>query len=85
MENFIRRLKALFESEFPGSEVELEAAGSHRVGGLLVWDGFIGYEQLERQRRLRDVLKANLSPEEQLQVSAILTMTPEEIAAAREG
>lgn len=85
MEEFIRRLTELLGQHFTLGEVELEIAGPRRVGGLLVWDGFVGREQIERQRTVWRVLREHLTPEEQLQVSAILTLTPEEMTAARAG
>lgn len=83
MEEFIRRLTELLGQHFAQGEIEFEVAGPRRVGGLLVWDGFIGREQIERQRALWRVLREYLTPEEQLQVSAILTLTPEEMTGAR--
>jgi len=83
MEDFIQKLNTLLIANFPGAELELELAGPRRVGGLMVWDGFIGQEQIDRQKALWQVIRSSLSPEEQLRVSAVLTMTPEEMAAAR--
>ncbi len=84
MEEFIQRLTALLHHHFAGSELEFEIAGPRRVGGLVVWEGFAGQDHLERQRAMWKMLRAELTPEEQLQVSALLTLTPEEMAVARE-
>ncbi len=85
MEEFIQRLTALLAQHFPNSKTEFEIAGPRRVGGLITWEGFVGAEQIERQRQLWRVLREHLPPEEQLQVAAILTFTPEEMTAARAG
>jgi hypothetical protein len=85
MGNFIQKLKALLQSKFPKCRLELEEVRKDRVGGFLIWSGFAKMEQIERQRKLSSILKKNLSPQEQSQISAILTMTPEEMAFARQG
>jgi stress-induced morphogen len=85
MESFIQKLTQLLQQKFPGSELELETATAHRVGGLLTWDGFTGKSQIDRQREVWRVLRTELTPDEQLQVAAMLTLTREEMSAARAG
>ena len=86
MARLVRRLQALFHTHFPGAMAELEQATPlKKVGGFLVWEGFEGAEQIERQRRLRKVIRENLSPQEQEQLTGILTVTPAEVAVMREG
>jgi len=81
MEEFIRRLTELLSRNFKGAEVALEqAVPLQKVGGVLVWDGFQDHDQLERQHQMWQVIRDALRPEEQLQITAILTMTPEEMA-----
>ena len=83
MEPLIRKIKPILESEFAGATVQLEPASPEgRVTGLLVWSGFEGIKQIRRQGRLWKVLKKKLSPQEQLQVTGILTVTPEEMAVS---
>jgi hypothetical protein len=84
MEEFIQRLTNVLLQRFPDSELELEPAGA-RVGGFLIWDGFEAAEQIERQRQLWRVLRAELSPEDQLKIAAILTLTHGEMTTARQG
>jgi hypothetical protein len=86
MEELIRRLYELLHAQFANSELTLEQVpGLQRVGGLLAWEGFEGLEQMDRQRHLWQVLRASLPPEDQLRITAILTMTPAELAVTREG
>ncbi|HTK78213.1 MAG TPA: hypothetical protein VL371_23300 [Gemmataceae bacterium] len=85
MEEFIRQVTDLLRQHFPDSDLEFERAGPQRIGGLLAWSGFTGVEQIARQRQVWQVLRAGLSPEDQLRISAVLTLTPEEMAAARAG
>jgi acid stress-induced BolA-like protein IbaG/YrbA len=85
MEELIAKLRELLAGEFRGAEIELEPAPpAQKVAGFLVWSGFQGMEQLKRQDRLWRVLKKGLSKNEQLQITAILTVTPEEWAVSKE-
>ncbi len=79
MEELIDRLRNLLEAEFPGAEVELEAASpTDKLGGFLIWKGFEGMEQIDRQEKLANVIRSRLPHEDQLRISAILTITPDE-------
>lgn len=66
---------------YDDGEVQLEHAGGGRVGGVLVSRRFAGKSQEERQGELWAELRAKLPPEDLVQIVAIMTMTPEEIAA----
>jgi acid stress-induced BolA-like protein IbaG/YrbA len=66
---------------FEDDEVQLEHAGGGRMGGVLVSPRFAGKSQEERQGELWAGLRAKLPEEELVQIVAIMTMTPEEIAA----
>lgn len=82
MEQFVQKVIAVFESAFPGVEVMLAAKkGVSKVGGLLIWNGFAGKPQLERQSEVWEVLRATLSSDEQLKLGTILTVSPQEVAA----
>jgi hypothetical protein len=77
--SFKRKLSKLVGGQFPGAKVSLDQAKpAEKVGGMIVWDGFEGMEQVDRQNRLWKVLRANLSRDEQLMITAILTMSPSE-------
>ncbi len=79
------KLKRLLESAFVGAEVKLEPAGAGKVGGFLIWKDFVGKDQIDRQRSLRAVVQNGLSAEELLRLSAILTVTPDEVAVMDRG
>jgi hypothetical protein len=83
MEELIQKLTQLLQQNFEGGEVEFETTGTQRVGGVLIWEGFTGLQQIERQRRVWEVIRNALAPDEQLQVAALLTLTPEEMSSAR--
>jgi acid stress-induced BolA-like protein IbaG/YrbA len=85
MEDFMQRLTDLLRQQFANCELEIEPVGSGRIGGFLIWDGFTGREQIDRQREVWRVIRSSLDAHEQRRVSAILTLTPEEMASARQG
>jgi hypothetical protein len=79
VDEFIDRLVRLLTLHFPGSIPELnQLCPLQRVGGFLIWPGFDGIDQLDRQRQVGAVIRSSLAPQEQLMVSTILTLTPEE-------
>jgi acid stress-induced BolA-like protein IbaG/YrbA len=77
-----QRLKTvLLELGYTDDEVRLEQAGGGKVGGVLVSGRFAGRSQEQRQEDLWGALKERMKPEELLEIVALMTMTPEEIAA----
>lgn len=76
----VDNLKSVLAREFPESDLRLDVVGDPgRVYGMLVWPGFLGQDHADRQRRVWDLLRSNLTPDERSHVSAILTMAPEEV------
>ena len=47
-----------------------------RVGGFLIWDGFDGINQHERQHQVWEMMRSELSSEALQRVIAVLTLTP---------
>ena len=77
--SFRTRLLRLLKDNFPGAEFNIQRSGPlERFAGVMVWGGFEGFEQIERQERLWKVLRSHLSPDDERKVAAILTMTPAE-------
>lgn len=74
------RVRELIAEHFAGAEIRLEDDNPTRCVGMMVWTGFSGVEQVDRQRRLAAVLREGLRPEDLVNVGVILTMTPDEIA-----
>ena len=66
-------------------EIEMEPREDGRVSGFLIWEGFTGSEHIERQRMVWEVIRRELARDEQAKVAAVLTLTPEEMTAARAG
>jgi hypothetical protein len=84
-DNLADKVEKALTQKFVGAEVELERLNpGQRVSGALVWKGFAGKSQIERQTELRDAIDSSLDPEEQAKVSFILTLTPQERSALDE-
>jgi hypothetical protein len=80
----LETLTKILAAAFPGSTSELEAVpGTERIGGFLIWNGFDGMDQLNRQRKLSTALRERLNPAQLLGITTILTMTPDEVAVMR--
>jgi len=85
MEDLSQKVSRILSQAFPGADVRFEQdPPASRPSGEVVWDGFEGVEQADRQHRLRQVLAHGLSPEERNGLSIILTFTPNEIAVMEE-
>jgi len=75
------RVKEVIEESFPGCQLELEIdSTSGKVNGFLIWSGFNGMSQTERQSQLWEVLSKQLDAEAAM-ISTIFTHTPNEFEA----
>lgn len=76
------KLEQALASHFKGAELKLKGfSRGKRVVGTLVWKGFAGEPQIDRQVKLREVVDDALLPDERSKVSFILTVTPTEFAS----
>jgi len=79
------KVESLVVENLPDASAELELVPqAEKLSGYVVWEGFYGKTQRERQKELWSVLRANLKPEEEWHLSAILTFTPAEINSLRD-
>lgn len=86
MEEFKTTLEQHLRDFFEGSDPQLEIVEPmEKVGGVLVWQGFEGEAQHKRQAELWGFLRRNLDLLDQMRITAILTVTPAEMAALLEG
>ena len=85
MEDILQKLSALLRSHFPNCELEIEYVADGNVSGFMIWEGFELLDHIDRQRKVWEVIRKNLSRDEWGKVRAVLTMTPEEMAHARAG
>ena len=85
MERLINKVESVLKGAFRGATADLEQTKpSDKIGGLLIWDGFSGAEQLSRQQALSKVLREGLSKQELGRLTTILAATPAEAAVMRE-
>ena len=73
-------VRGLLRKKFRGATVKIAPFAGGRVGGTLIWDGFEGQAQIDRQTALREIIDT-MPRDQQLKVSFILTLTPDEQAA----
>lgn len=85
MDQVMEKVSEALRRNFPNSTTELEVSPEfEKVTGFLIWNGFEGEEQIDRQRRVSRALHAQLDPAELGKLSAIFTVTPSELAVIRE-
>ena len=85
MKPLIQKMTNALEARFPGVEVDLSVRKlSHKVGGFVIWDGFLGQQQFERQQQLRNVLKQALTVDELSKLTFIITATSKEVESVNE-
>ena len=85
MGQIIQKVNAILAEQFPGL-VPMFATrkGVKRITGCVIWSGFAGKAQIDRQTLLWNTINAHLTRDEQLSLGTILTMTPQEVAAMDE-
>jgi len=77
----VEKVKNVVESAFPNGEADIDySKRSGKVSGYLIWDGFDSLEQLDRQKKLWEVLRNRLG-RDATRVSFIFTYTPREYRA----
>ena len=76
----LQQLHQILTQAFPGMTVELDDPQGPRVHERVVWDGFAGKDQADRQAAVREVLKKELGPRVR-EVGVLLTYTPTELEA----
>lgn len=81
----IQKVNAILAEQFPGMEVAIGTRkGVKRATGFIIWSGFAGKSQIDRQTLLWNTIEARLTRDEHLSLGTILTMTPQEVAAMDE-
>lgn len=77
---FLQKVNDILEAGFPGIEIELEMLSNGRISGYVSWTGFAGFDQVDRQNKLRDLLNQELGVDSQ-RIGVLLTYTPDEMEA----
>ncbi|MGD8718658.1 MAG: hypothetical protein PVH29_07535 [Candidatus Zixiibacteriota bacterium] len=84
MEDFKEKVEEAINAEFGENAAELEVLESGRVSGFVVSGKFDDKSDQERQDMLWETLKEALTQEELLNVSFLITLTPDEEEAYAE-
>ncbi len=80
------KLKKILADRFKGAEVEIDIyPESDRIGATVVWKGFVGKDQIDRQRLARKAIEKALNESDARKIGLVITFTPDEMAAIREG
>lgn len=79
MEELAEEIRALIEANLKGAQVDVEPVSEYRVGGTVLWDGFDGQRQSDRQRVLWGLLRTHLNAQQQMGLGTLVTFTPQEI------
>ncbi len=73
------------QAAFPEGDAFLEyRKGSRKVAGYLVWQGFDSLDHLDRQKKMWEILRNRLGPDDAARISFIFTYTPREYHAMME-
>ncbi len=76
--DFAKHVAHLLEQQYPDAQVDVDFAyGAEKLSGYIVWSGFDGLEQIDRQRLIANRLRTLLGRDAQ-RISTILTYTPHE-------
>ena len=71
-----KKLKTLIKDKFSAHFYLDKKTESKKITGTLVWEGFVGRDQIERQSILKEFIIENFSEKDQLKIGVILTFTP---------
>lgn len=80
----VEKLDKVLKERFAGAETELDGADpEEKMSGFLIWPGFQGEDQIDRQAQVWKTLREILSDVERRRVSVIFTLTPAELIHIR--
>lgn len=80
-DQIVNRLKALFEKTFQNAHVDIDPPSpTGRIGGTIVWQGFEGRDQLDRQNEVWAIIDKNFNDDEKRNIILIMTLTPDELS-----
>jgi hypothetical protein len=74
------KVKSILETAFQGIKVLTEVFPDGRISGSVIWAGFDGLDEVDRQTIVRNELRDKLGADAQ-QVGVLLTYTPDELEA----
>ena len=59
----LEEVKRIIQEAFPGSNVDDIQDENHRIGGLIIWQGFKGQDPRERNRLVTEKVRGPLGRE----------------------
>ena len=74
------KVKSILEAAFQGINVITEVLSDGRISGSVIWAGFDGLDEVDRQTIVRNELRDKLGNDAR-QVGILLTYTPDELDA----
>ena len=85
MEELEKKIEQALTAELPGVQVRFDPyPGYGKLHATIVWDMFEEQSIMDRQRRVRAILKPALTEEQRYKTGFLLTVTPVEINAMQE-
>jgi acid stress-induced BolA-like protein IbaG/YrbA len=79
MAKLVNKVNGILKKHFPTAILEIESStDSKKLGGFITWSGFKGKDHVKRQELIWNALTKSLTREEQLKITAIFTLTPDE-------
>ncbi len=77
MDKVLQKLKKVLKEEFPSAKLELERNGpSAKIGGLIIWRGFSGKDDVERVERVWRTIRRSMTQAEQEQLTFFFALNP---------
>ncbi len=85
MEELEHAIKNALLAAFPGMQVQFDPyPGYGKLHGTLIWEGFQGRLQLDRQHQVWDVLQPKLTDDQRYATGFLVMATPAEAYAMQE-
>ena len=85
METMMNRVDQAIKRRFSGATTELDPFDPpSRIGGLIVWKGFVGVDMELRVKKVYDAIKEELKPADVKRIAILIPLTPEEMSIRRQ-
>lgn len=86
MENkTVKKLANLLRDHFTDADIHIDPPSrTGRIGGTIVWAGFEGREQLDRQNEVWAIIDKHFSDDEKQRIALIMTLTPDELSTIQD-
>lgn len=76
----VKKLDKFLRNHFTDADIHIDPPRpSGRIGGTIVWSGFEGRDQLDRQNEVWAIIDKNFNDDEKRNIILIMTLTPDEL------